>query len=114
MKPEVFLATHSLFTREELAAVLRGRAGAPHRARWRRQDRIVRVKRGVFVRHDAPGGPNGASPDFIALASRMAPDAAVAYHTALEAHGLAQSLFERLPFVTWTKTRPIRFRGRRF
>ena len=119
MKPEVFLATHSLFTREELAAVLRGRGRAEatvdsHLARWRRQERIVRVKQGVFVRHDAPGGPNGASPDFIALASRMAPDAAVAYHTALEAHGLAQSLFERLTFVTWTKTRPTSFQGRRF
>jgi predicted transcriptional regulator of viral defense system len=44
----------------------------------------------------------------------MAPDAAVAYHTALEAHGYAQSVFERFTFVTWTKTKPCSFRGRRF
>lgn len=119
MRPEAFLTTHSLFRREELVAVLRSRGRAQatvdsHLARWRRQGRIARVKQGVFVRVDAPAGSNGPSPDFIALASRMAPDAAVAYHTALEAHGFAQSLFERLTFVTWTKTKPTSFQGRRF
>jgi predicted transcriptional regulator of viral defense system len=44
----------------------------------------------------------------------MATDAVVGYHTALEAHGVAQSLFERLTFVTWTKARSTSFRGRRF
>jgi len=119
MRPEVFLTRHPFFTREELAAVLRSRGRAEatvdsHLARWGRQGRIARVKRGVFVRLDAAGGPNGASLDFIGLASRMAPDAAVAYHTALEAHGFAQSILERLTFVTWTKTKPSSFQGRRF
>ncbi len=119
MRPETFLASHSLFTREELAAVLRGRGRADatvdsHLARWRRQGRIARVKRGVLVRLDPARGAIGPSPDLVALASRMAPDAAVAYHTALEAHGYAQSVFERLTFVTWTKTKPTSFRGRRF
>ncbi len=117
MKPEAFLTTHSLFTRAELVAVLRGRAEATvdaHLARWRRQGRIARVKQGVFVRLDKPGAPNEAPPDLIALASRMAPDAAVAYHTALEAHGFAQSLFERLTFITSTKAKPTSFEGRRF
>lgn len=117
MKPEAFLATHSLFTRAELSTVLRGRAAATvdaHLARWKRQGRIARVKQGVFVRLEKLGAPSHAPPDFIALASRMAPDAAVAYHTALEAHGFAQSLFERLTFITWTKAKPISFQGRRF
>lgn len=117
MKPEAFLATHSLFTRAELATVLRGRAAATvdaHLARWKRQGRIARVKQGVFVRLEKLGAPSHAPPDFIALASRMAPDAAVAYHTALEAHGFAQSLFERLTFITWTKAKPVSFQGRRF
>ena len=82
--------------------------------RWSRQGRISRVKQGVFVRLDKPGALNEAPRDFIALASRMAPDAAVAYHTALEAHGFAQSLFERLTFITWTKAKPLAFQGRRF
>jgi predicted transcriptional regulator of viral defense system len=44
----------------------------------------------------------------------MAPDAAVAYHTALEVHGFAQSILERLTFITWTKTKPTSFQGREF
>jgi len=115
MKAETFLTKHSLFSRDEFAAALktRGRAEATvaaHLARWTRQGRIGRVKQGVYVRIDEPLRP----PDFIALASRMAPDAAVAYHTALEAHGYAQSLFERLTFVTSTGVKPTTFQGRVF
>ncbi len=117
MKPDIFLAYHSLFTREELTAALEGRRPATldaHLARWRRQGRIDRVKNGLYVRRDPEGVAGRPSlPDFIALASRMAPDAAVAYHTALEAHGCAQSLFDRLTFVSWTRTKPVEFMGRR-
>ena len=92
MKPETFLTSHSLFTRAELASVLcvHGRVEATvdsHLARWARQGRIAPVKKGVFIRLDTPQGPHERSPDFVVLASRMAPDAAIAYHTALEAHG---------------------------
>ena len=118
MKSEVFLASHTVFSREELASVLRlrGRADATvnsHLTRWRRQGRIARVKPGVFVRLDTPGAPAGCLPDFVALTSRMAPDAAVGYHTALEAHGVAQSVFERFTYLTWTKAKPTTFMGRR-
>jgi predicted transcriptional regulator of viral defense system len=118
MKPDSFLASHSLFTREELAEALHGRRPATidaHLARWRRQGRILRVKNGVYVRSEAGGASQPSSlPDFVALASRMAPDAVTAYHTALEAHGFAQSLFERFTFVTRTRVKPVDFLGRRF
>lgn len=118
MKPETFLTSHSLFTRAELASVLgvHGRVEATvdsHLARWARQGRIAPVKKGVFIRLDTPQGPHERSPDFVVLASRMAPDAAIAYHTALEAHGFAQTILERMTFVTWTKTKPTTFQGRR-
>jgi len=117
MKPDHFLANHSLFTRQELSAALAGRSPATlsaHLARWRRQGRIVRVKNGLYLRCDPEGASTPSmSPDFIALAARMAPDAAAAYHTALEAHGCAQSLFEQMTFVTWTRTKPVEFMGRR-
>ena len=120
MKPEEFLATHALFTREELSRLLKERGSrsqgtvSSHLARWRRQGRILKVKGGLYVRL----GPDRVSTmqalDLLVLASRLAPDGALAYHTALEAHGVAQSLFERLTFVTWTKTRSLRFQGREF
>ena len=77
-------------------------------ARWRQQGRIEPVKRGLFVRL----GPGEALPDFASLAARMAPDAAAAYHTALEVHGCAQSLFERFHFVTWTGVKAATYHGR--
>lgn len=113
MKPEHFLAQHCLFTRAELAAALpqcgTGTLNA-HLARWSKQGRIVRVKNELYVRQD-PATYQPASPDFIALASRMAPDAAASHHTALEAHGSAQSLFTRMTFVTWTHTKEVEFLG---
>lgn len=119
MKPQTFLTTHRLFTREEFAQSLRDRGVAAatvnsHLARWLRQGRITSVKRGLFVRADEADAEYGLPPDFLVLASRMAPDAALAYHTALEAHGVAQSAFERLTYVTWTSTRAIDYQGRRF
>jgi predicted transcriptional regulator of viral defense system len=120
MTPEAFLATHALFTREDLARVLRDRGSrspgtvSSHLARWRRQNRILKVKEGLYVRLDPDATMAAQGIDFLALASLLAPDGALAYHTALEAHGVAQSLFERLTFVTWTKTRPLRFQGREF
>lgn len=63
----------------------------------------------------SPGEIAANSPvDFLLVASRLAPDAVLAYHTALEAHGYAQSLFERLFFLTTTKAKPVRFRERQF
>lgn len=119
MTPEAFLAEHPVFSREEFAVVLRrrGRTDATvdsHLTRWRRQGRIARVKPGVFLRLPPRTAGPAPLPDYVALASRMAPDAVVAYHTALEVHGVAQSAFERLTFLTWTKARPTSFQGRRF
>ena len=113
MKAETFLTTHSLFSRREFAASLQERAEATvaaHLARWTRQGRITRVKQGVYVRVETPPRP----PDFVALASRMAPDAALAYHTALEVHGYAQSLFERFTFATATGAKRTSLQGRIF
>ena len=44
----------------------------------------------------------------------MAPDAVLGYHTALEAHGYAQSVYERLFFLTQHKVKALTFRGRVF
>ncbi len=117
MKPDHFLATTPLFTRDELIAALPGRAPATvdaHLARWVRQGRLLRVKSGLYVGRP-PGStePWEPTPDYIALAARMAPDAAAAYHTALEAHGCAQSLSDKFTFITWTRARAATFRGRR-
>lgn len=120
MKPLEFLHTHPLFTRQEFDRALsegRGRAPATltkHLQSWRRSGRLHPVRRGVYVRL-VPGRKLSETPvDPLALASKMASDAVLAYHTALEAHGVAQSAFERLFFATWTKASRLRFQGREY
>jgi predicted transcriptional regulator of viral defense system len=120
MKPAEFLHTHAVFSRDEFAAAmgLRG-PSAPatltkHLQTWRRDGRLLAVRRGVYVRLAEGQGPSEVSVDPLALASRLAADATLAYHTALEALGYAQSPFERLHFLTWTKSRPFQFQGRDF
>lgn len=115
-----FFSAHPVFTREEFAQFLRGRqvkssrTTESHLLRYLTSGRIGRVKRGVYFSADPGETADRASLDFLLVASRLAPDAVLAYHTALEAHGYAQSLFERLYFLTTTKTKPVTFRGRHF
>ena len=120
MKPLDFFATHPVFTRDEFAGAIANGKRVPsqtvdsHLGVYLRAGRIGHVKRGVFftVR---PGEAVASSPvDFLLVASRLAPDAVLAYHTALEAHGYAQSVFERLFFLTQRKVKTVTFRGRVF
>lgn len=115
-----FFSTHPVFTREEFVQFLQGRrvksprTTESHLLRYLTSGRIGRVKRGVYFTASPGQIAERTSLDFLLVASRMAPDAVLAYHTALEAHGYAQSLFERLYFLTTSKAKPVTFRERHF
>src|SRR5206468_12546931 len=120
VKPRDFFSGHPVFTRDEFAAAIAegqkalGRTVDSHLGLYLRAGRIGRVKRGVFFAA-GPGEAALKSPvDFLLVASRLAPDAILGYHTALEAHGYAQSVFERLFFLTQHKVKTVTFRGRAF
>jgi predicted transcriptional regulator of viral defense system len=120
VKPLDFFATHPVFTRDEFSDALADGKKAvsgtvdSHLGAYLRAGRIGRVKRGVFFTA-RPGEALAVAPvDFLLVASRLAPDAVLAYHTALEAHGYAQSVFERLFFLTQHKVKTVTFRGRAF
>ena len=109
--PDQLLTLHPVFCRKDLAEVLRKRNGKAspntinaHLVRWMKQGRVVQVKKGVYV-HSAGAGRS----DKFALASRLAPDALLSHHTALELNGVAQSAFNRVTFVTLSCVKPIRF-----
>jgi predicted transcriptional regulator of viral defense system len=117
VKPLDFFSAHPVFTRDEFAtAIADGRKPVSrtvdsHLGVYLRAGRIGRVKRGVFFTA-RPGEAVANTPvDFLLVASRLAPDAVLAYHTALEAHGYAQSIFERLFFLTQHKVKTVTFRG---
>ncbi|HWO21694.1 MAG TPA: hypothetical protein VNO30_23150 [Kofleriaceae bacterium] len=63
--------------------------------------------------------PRGTSPESLQvdpflLASRLAPDAVIAYHSALQLHGRAHSLSRRITYLTCTRAKPFEFRGTEF
>jgi len=79
-----------------------------------RQGRLLRVRRGLYA-VVAPGSDPQTSPvDPYLIAAKMAEDAVLAYHTALEVHGKAHSTFERFFFQSNKLLRPTTFRSYRF
>ncbi|MEK7477464.1 MAG: transcriptional regulator [Candidatus Coatesbacteria bacterium] len=120
MKALDFFSTHPVFTRGEFGkAVSAGRsdpeaAASAQLGRYLRAGRIGRVRRGVFFTpHPGDRADKGAV-DFLLVASRCAPDAVLSHSSALEAHGYARTVFERVVFLTETKTKRFTFRRRPF
>jgi predicted transcriptional regulator of viral defense system len=99
-----FFRSHPIFTSDELADFLRVR-GSPHP---RNRESLVRYHRGRGAIFQIRKGlycslPPGVSArdcpvDSYLLASKLAPDAVLAYHTALEVHGRSYSVQQRLVY----------------
>ena len=58
--------------------------------------------------------PSKAPVDPYLLASKLAEDSVLAYHTALAFYGKAYSVHRRFTYLTATTPRPFRFRGDEF
>lgn len=120
MKSDHFFAQHPVFTRADFAAFCestspcRGRRADALLSYHTRTGRVLRVKRGLYVVVPPGIDPERAPVDGYLLASRMAEDAVLAYHTALELRSVAYSFTERLTFVTEHRLRPVTFRSLEF
>ena len=120
MRLNEFFATHPVFTTEELTAFLaqRGSHNPWTRkallAHHQKQGRLLRVRRGLYVVVPPGMAPQTCPVDPYLLAARMAADAVLAYHTALEFHGKAYSVFEQFQYLTARAARPVTFRTYRF
>jgi len=117
MARESLLGQVPVLTGEELAALLpseKGRTRESLIAYHVRRGHLLRVRRGLYAVVPPGVSPQGHSPDPYLLAAKMADDAILAYHTALEVHGKAHSVFERFFFLTSTRARPVTFRAFRF
>jgi predicted transcriptional regulator of viral defense system len=116
MKPNDFFSRHAVFTAAEFAKALPG----PRTRRdsvlayHEKHGRLLRVRRGVYVTVPPGTSPEKAAVDSYALAAKLAPDAVLAYHTALAFFGKAYSVFQRFTYLTATSTRPFRFRELEF
>jgi predicted transcriptional regulator of viral defense system len=118
MRSAAFFATHPVFTREEYLAA-RGRDRSPRTAdslltRHVAAGHLVHVRRGIYAA--VPVGANAETfqVDPFLLATKLAPDAAVAYHAALQLRGTAYSVWHRFTVLTRSQVRPLHFQGSEF
>jgi predicted transcriptional regulator of viral defense system len=120
MQVSDFLAQNPVFTSEQFRE-FQSRHGSGNTstrknllAHYERRHRITRVRRGVYAVIPAGGTAENAPIDPYLVASRLAPDAVLAYHTALAFYGRAYSVSQRFEFLTATATRPLGFRSWQF
>lgn len=120
MNPDSFFRSRPVFTYQEFADFLEDQGSRNVRTRWAllayhaRKGRIVRVRRGLYA--SVPPGQNTESihPDPYLLASKMAPDAVLGYHAALQLQGRAYSIHNEFTYLTRSSARSTESRGLRF
>jgi predicted transcriptional regulator of viral defense system len=120
MKLQEFFATHPVFTYKEFVALLSNQGSHNVKTResilshYTKTGRILRVRRGLYLTVP-PGATQEACPvDPYLLASKLAPDSVLAYHTALELNGRAYSIYEEFIYLTQSGSRPLNFRGQKY
>ena len=120
MSLQDFFAAHPVFTTDELVDYRRDNGS---HSRWtrkallahhRKQGHLVLVHRGLYAVVPPGSDPKTCPVDPYLLAAKMADDAVLAYHTALELHGKAYSVFEELFFLSRKPPRTKTFRSQSF
>jgi predicted transcriptional regulator of viral defense system len=120
MQVSDFLAQRPVFTGEQFRELQRRRGSSSPSTRrsllahYERRKRILRIRRGLYAVIPSGSTPEDAPVDPYLVASRLAADAVLAYHTALSFHGRAHSVSQRFEFLTATAARPLKFRSWNF
>ena len=120
MKLNEFLSQHTVFTVDELDRFLSARgSGKPNTRKslltyYRKRGRIIPVRRGLYATVPVGGDSASSTVDPYLVAAKMTADAVLAYHTALEFHGKAYSVYTRLHYVSTSKSLPLKFQAHEF
>lgn len=118
MKTTFFFENHPIFRYQEFADFMIQR-GITNPSSWRqqlqyhcKQDHIKRIRRLLYAVKKSSSSIMGIDPYMIA--SKTNQDAVLAYHTALELHGLAYTTFEELIYLTKQASKPFNYEGQIF
>lgn len=120
MKLEEWFSKRPVFTLDEVRALLDRGYSRNERTRESilsyhlRAGRLVRVRRGLYAVVSRGDDPKTAPVDPFLVAAKSAKDSVLAYHTALELHGKARSVFETFYFQTGKPVRTTTFRANRY
>ena len=115
-----FLSQHEVFTVEQLDHFLAEKgSGKPNTRKalltyYRKQGRIVPVRRGLYAVVPFGSSPDSCPVDLYLVAAKMTGDAVLGYHTALEFHGKAYSVYNRLHYLSARRSLPVVFRNYEF
>jgi predicted transcriptional regulator of viral defense system len=115
-----FLATHAVFTVNELDRFMSTHGSTNTNTRkalltyHRSKGRIVPVRRGLYATIPVGGDPDTHPIDPFIVAAKMAEDAVLAYHTALEFHGKAYSLYSQLVYTSESRSQTTCFRSHKY
>ncbi len=108
-----FLTQRAVFTVDELEKYLRERGSTNPNTRkslltyYRTRRRILPLRRGLYAVVPAGSEPSTSAVDPYLVAAKMAPDAVLAYHSALEFLGKAYSVYSRIDYVSTLKSLPL-------
>jgi predicted transcriptional regulator of viral defense system len=115
-----FLARHPIFRIEEFTDYLHSRGSANPSTRdallahYRETGRIIHIRRGLYASVPLGTPIDNFQIDPYLLASKLTTDAILAYHTALELHGKAYTVYEQFTYLTKRSIRPFVFQGRTY
>ncbi len=109
-----FLSQRAVFTVDELEQFLAERGSRSPNTRkslltyYRSRGRILPLRRGLYGVIPIGSEPDASAVDPLLVAVKLAPDATLAYHTALEFHGRAYSIYSRIVYVSTARTLQLR------
>lgn len=122
MSSNAFFALHPVFTRAEWVRHMAEQSGRTPNEKTvkalleyhQKTGRILAIRKGLFVAVRPGSTPVRTPLDAYLLATRAYPEGLLAYHTALELHGLAHSTFESVQILVPGNLRRWEFRGLEF
>ena len=120
MKLNEFFANHTVFTLEDLDNYLKLKGSFNLHTRnailayYRKKGGIVAVRRGLYTVVSGGSLSEKSPVDPYLLAAKMTKDAVLGYHTALEFHGKAYSVFNQYYYLSKSRSLAVQFRSSSF
>jgi predicted transcriptional regulator of viral defense system len=120
VKPAEFFARHPVFRYDEFVAAHSGRGGRSRQTTTSvlkqhvAAGTLLHLRRGLYATVPRGADPQSHQVDPYLVATKLAGDAVVAYHAALQFHGKAYSLWNRLHYMTRARQRRFAFRDIEF
>ena len=114
---DTFLDTHSIFTLEELDSFLsQYRTGNLNTRKslltyYKNRGKVISIRRGLYASVPKRFEELGYQVDHFILASKLAADAILSHHTALEILGKSYSMTRKVTYISGTKVEPLYFQG---